>query len=191
MFDTAEFGFQNGPTMSASMEGFLLLDPQLHPVYASSGAIEILVYPENPREVRSLEAHLGERVRALLLKKKSDPAAGFASEFKSGRRRYSCRVFSLTAQSGDSDDQARTAILIERSHRVFADSMQLAEKFNLTPRERETLAYLMQGLTSKEIAARMDISPNTVKAFLRLIMVKMGTTTRSGIVGRIFQAGHE
>jgi DNA-binding CsgD family transcriptional regulator len=30
----------------------------------------------------------------------------------------------------------------------------------------------------------MGISPNTVKAFLRLVMVKMGVSTRSGIVGR-------
>jgi DNA-binding CsgD family transcriptional regulator len=44
---------------------------------------------------------------------------------------------------------------------------------------------LLQGLTSKEIAQRMGISPNTVKAFLRLVMVKMGVSTRSGIVGKI------
>ncbi len=31
----------------------------------------------------------------------------------------------------------------------------------------------------------MSISPNTVKAFLRLIMFKMGVTSRSGVVGKI------
>jgi hypothetical protein len=31
----------------------------------------------------------------------------------------------------------------------------------------------------------MAISPNTVKAFLRLIMIKMGVPTRAGIVGRL------
>jgi DNA-binding CsgD family transcriptional regulator len=40
-------------------------------------------------------------------------------------------------------------------------------------------------LTSKEIATRLEISPNTVKAFVRLVMVKMGVTTRSGIVGKL------
>jgi DNA-binding CsgD family transcriptional regulator len=45
--------------------------------------------------------------------------------------------------------------------------------------------YLIQGLTSKEIAVRMNISPNTVKAFLRLVMVKMKVSTRSGIAGKI------
>ena len=31
----------------------------------------------------------------------------------------------------------------------------------------------------------MHISPNTVKAFLRLVMVKMDVSTRSGIIGKI------
>jgi len=31
----------------------------------------------------------------------------------------------------------------------------------------------------------MSISPNTVKAFLRLVMFKMGVTSRCGVVGKI------
>jgi DNA-binding CsgD family transcriptional regulator len=34
----------------------------------------------------------------------------------------------------------------------------------------------------------MQISPNTVKTFVRLIMVKMGVSTRSGLVGKILTA---
>ena len=47
----------------------------------------------------------------------------------------------------------------------------------------------MDGLRSKEIALRMQISPNTVKTFLRLVMLKMGVSTRSGIVRRVFEQG--
>ena len=61
----------------------------------------------------------------------------------------------------------------------------LSERFGLTPRERETVKLLLQGLTSKEIAAQMGISSNTVKAFVRLVMIKMGVSTRSGIAGKI------
>jgi hypothetical protein len=49
--------------------------------------------------------------------------------------------------------------------------------------------FLLQGLTSKEIANRMNISVNTVKAFLRLIMVKMNVSTRSGIAGKVARSG--
>jgi DNA-binding CsgD family transcriptional regulator len=61
----------------------------------------------------------------------------------------------------------------------------MLEQFNLTPRELETVRFLVEGLTSKEIAERMNISPNTVKAFLRIVMVKMGVSTRSGVVGKV------
>ena len=47
-----------------------------------------------------------------------------------------------------------------------------AQQFGLTRREQETVELLTLGLTSKEIASRMNISPNTVKAFFRLIFGK-------------------
>jgi len=31
----------------------------------------------------------------------------------------------------------------------------------------------------------MAVSPNTVKAFLRMVMVKMGVSTRAGIVAKV------
>ena len=62
---------------------------------------------------------------------------------------------------------------------------ELSQRFGLTAREQQTVENLLEGLTSKEIAQRMNISPNTVKAFLRLTMVKMNVSTRSGIIGRI------
>jgi len=62
---------------------------------------------------------------------------------------------------------------------------QVSRQFNLTQREREALEYLLQGLTSKAIANRMNISPNTVKAFLRMIMIKTGVSSRAAMVGKI------
>ena len=75
--------------------------------------------------------------------------------------------------------------MLERRCNEAVKLTEIADRFGLTARERETVQYLLEGLTSKEIAQRMKISPNTVKAFLRLVMVKMGVSTRSGIIGRI------
>jgi DNA-binding CsgD family transcriptional regulator len=61
----------------------------------------------------------------------------------------------------------------------------ISQLFGLTSREQQTVKFLLEGLTSKEIAERMQISPNTVKAFIRLVMVKMNVSTRSGIIGKI------
>jgi len=62
---------------------------------------------------------------------------------------------------------------------------QVGKQFNRTQREQEVLEYLLQGMKSKEIANRMNLSPNTVRAFLRLIMIKTGVSSRSAIVGKI------
>jgi DNA-binding CsgD family transcriptional regulator len=62
---------------------------------------------------------------------------------------------------------------------------QVCQQFKLTQREREVLEYLLQGMSSKVIANRMNLSPSTVKAFLRLIMIKTGASSRSAMVGKI------
>ena len=82
------------------------------------------------------------------------------------------------------DSQCSVAIILERNSRGAFSIGQVSDRFNLTIREREVLQYLLSGLTTKQIASGMVISPNTVKAFLRMIMVKMGVSTRSGIVGK-------
>jgi hypothetical protein len=44
---------------------------------------------------------------------------------------------------------------------------------------------MLSGLTSKEIADRMKISPNTVNAFLLVVIIKIGVSTGSRIVGEV------
>jgi len=65
---------------------------------------------------------------------------------------------------------------------------QVSRQFNLTQREREALQYLLQGLSSNAIANRMSISPNTVKAYMRTIMIKTGVSSRSAMVTKIILA---
>src|SRR5260370_33454564 len=78
-----------------------------------------------------------------------------------------------------------TAVLLERGPSRLVPLSQVCQQFNLTQREQEVLEYLLQGIRNKEIAKRMNLSPNTVKAFLRLIMIKTGVSSRSAIVGKI------
>jgi DNA-binding NarL/FixJ family response regulator len=62
---------------------------------------------------------------------------------------------------------------------------QVCQQFKFTQREREVLEYLLQGMSSKVIANRMNLSPSTVKGFVRLIMIKTGVSSRSAIVAKI------
>lgn len=49
----------------------------------------------------------------------------------------------------------------------------------LTPREHEVLDLVAEGLTNKEIARRLDVSPATVKAHVERIIAKLGVSDRT------------
>ena len=53
---------------------------------------------------------------------------------------------------------------------------------DLSDREREVLAWLVEGLNNREIAERLMISNSTVKNHLSNIFSKMGTTSRTQAV---------
>lgn len=54
----------------------------------------------------------------------------------------------------------------------------LYEEANLTPRERETLDLIGQGLTNQEIADRLVIEVGTVKNHVHSILSKLGVSSR-------------
>jgi DNA-binding NarL/FixJ family response regulator len=51
-------------------------------------------------------------------------------------------------------------------------------KVALTPREREIVSYLRQGLRNKQIAAEMNITEGTVKIYLFRLFHKLGVRNR-------------
>jgi DNA-binding NarL/FixJ family response regulator len=60
---------------------------------------------------------------------------------------------------------------------------------SLTGREREALALLARGLTNKEIAAALTITPNTVKRHLKSLFAKLGVNTRAAASAIATRAG--
>lgn len=77
-------------------------------------------------------------------------------------------------------DESELVELLRRAHKSFADSQRhqssalLAE---LTARELETLSKLVTGLTSKQAAQQLGISPRTVDVHRASILQKMGAPT--------------
>ena len=49
----------------------------------------------------------------------------------------------------------------------------------LTPRERDVLAMISQGLSNKRIARALEISPETVKTHVKHIFSKLEVSTRT------------
>src|SRR2546426_1130677 len=165
-----------------SPAGLLVVDSGNRPVYANAEAIRVLAYPEDA-ENKSSGSYLTEKIRSVVLNGEGTTCLPSARDFVSGRRHYRCRCFVL--ESGANKTAARiVGILMERVHQASFLVSARGDQFRLTCREKETVRLLSAGLTSKEIAGRMQISANTVKAFLRQIMVKMGVSNRSGILGK-------
>jgi DNA-binding CsgD family transcriptional regulator len=163
--------------------GFVLLDSTLNPVLLNRIAAEILSYPQQPGAQKGKHAFFAERIRSTLLAPHASSGSPIVAEFRSGKRLYHCRTFRVDPQAKEYSELF-LAVLFEREAPGSSSLRQAAQKYHLTPREHQVLEFLLQGLTSKEIANRMGISANTVKAFLRLIMVKMAVSTRSGILGK-------
>ena len=52
----------------------------------------------------------------------------------------------------------------------------------LTDRQLEVLGYVAKGLSTKDIAQIMNISPDGVSAHLRIVFAKLGASTRAEAV---------
>jgi two-component system response regulator FixJ len=68
------------------------------------------------------------------------------------------------------DERLKTRALIDRRLSL------------LTVRERQVFDQLVQGLSNKEIAANLEISPRTVEIFRAKVMAKMEATNLSALV---------
>ena len=91
--------------------------------------------------------------------------------------------------------EAGTSIVIElhrndreETHRSSAlDSESLIE--HLTPREREVLELVAEGLSNRAIAERLGNSEHTVKFHVSSLLGKLGAATRAELVGIAIRRG--
>lgn len=167
--------------------GFLLLDDFLRPLYVNQEALAALAYPASPSKNNGLDSLLGDRIQSLFSGSNGSRQPEGNGFIKSGKRCYQLRFLSVRSSFTNGCKPA-VAVLFERNRKANLDFSYLSGRFRLTQREVETVDHLAQGANTREIADRMKISPNTVKAFLRSIMMKMGTDSRAGIIAKILQA---
>ena len=61
------------------------------------------------------------------------------------------------------------------------------KEIKFTNREKDCLRILAYGMTAKEIAREMDISPRTVEGYLQALRIKMGCSCKSQLVIKILK----
>jgi DNA-binding CsgD family transcriptional regulator len=168
-------------------EGMVVLTMSLELIGADEGATAILSRSnlDDPTLDDDSKLNIPEELREILGRNSEQ---GFAAKmhFRMGKEVYNCRVFLIQPQNVE-QGQPLLALSMQRDTSVPNAIEVVSSQYHLTDREQEVLRGIAIGLTSKETAERMNISPNTVKSFLRIIMIKMGAATRSGIVGKLLE----
>jgi DNA-binding CsgD family transcriptional regulator len=64
-----------------------------------------------------------------------------------------------------------------------------ASQRRVTARQHEVLELIADGLTDKEIAARLGIRYRTVRSHVDALEAIFGVTTRAGLIGRWLRVG--
>ena len=164
--------------------GLVLLDLSLELVALDQGAFAILNYPHRLGHKRDAASSIPTTILDVLRSRKPTDLSTLRAYFRMGICEYTCRAY-LVEPSDPSLAEPLVALHLEKVSSATDAVHEIGAKYHLTEREQEALRGISMGLTSKEVAERMNISPNTVKAFLRLIMIKMGVSTRGGIVANI------
>jgi two-component system, NarL family, nitrate/nitrite response regulator NarL len=80
---------------------------------------------------------------------------------------------------------ARVRRLLSRANRVAA----ARPASGLTPREREVLALLAEGMSQREISGRLVISPKTVGGHIQSILRKLGVHSQTQAVAYAYRRG--
>jgi len=166
------------PTPLIPDAGLILLDYSLKPLAFDRGAAAIMNHPTQP----GIPEEVLKTLRGL------NPAEWSSAKtvFRRGKNEYVCQTYLLESQAWPLE-QFVVVLHFEKRSSIDNAIHKAVLKYNLTERERQALEGISMGLSNKQLSERMNISPNTVRAFLRLVMVKMSVTSRSAIVAKLLQ----
>src|SRR5215469_16690929 len=122
----------------AATSGLILLGDELNPIAYNNSALQILAYPTDPSKINQPLLFVKEKVKFRLIQPNGSTSAHFVHDLLSGNRKYNCRVFPFELDAGK-PGAVRAAILLERQSHGGGSLTGLFQKFNLTPREAETV----------------------------------------------------
>jgi DNA-binding NarL/FixJ family response regulator len=94
-------------------------------------------------------------------------------------------------KTGSVDELARSLRSIHRGEAAFDPRHPPREpgRGALSPREREALGLVAEGLTNQQIAERLEVGPETVKTLLARTFAKLGVRRRAEAVAVAHEQG--
>jgi len=117
-----------------------------------------------------------------------EAADGIAVTETNRVRGRSGRWYVVQANLAEPDASGRSStVVVLRPLAPREMAPMLSSLYGLSPREREIVAAVVRGDTTKEIAARLAISPATVKEHLDRACAKTGARGRRALIARLFR----
>jgi len=108
---------------------------------------------------------------------------GIIDMLKSYRRQYSVKGIILSGHHLAGEKQAKQYLFIlERFSLENASLLTTFRSLNLNKREMDIVKLLLKDRSNKEIADILGLSLNTVKGYMKILMRKLGVSSRAGIV---------
>jgi DNA-binding NarL/FixJ family response regulator len=74
---------------------------------------------------------------------------------------------------------------------VDRPSPEVIRAVRMTPREREVIDLIAEGLSNKEIASRLNLTTHTVKSHVHNILEKLALHSRLELAARVHQEGRQ
>jgi DNA-binding CsgD family transcriptional regulator len=170
----------NGP-------GMLIVDDDLEILTMTSNAERWLA------ELSHGDPGLPEAVRSVVgyvkgLHDRDAPEQGIPrARVRGASGRWLTIYASRTRESGSA--AANIAVIIEEA-KPSEIAPLIVRAYGLSPREARVTRMVLQGLSTKEIAAEIHLSPYTVQDHLKVIFEKVGVRSRRELVARIFDQYH-
>lgn len=164
-------------------DGLLLMDPSFRTIAIEQGVESMLLGDRGSFGIKPTLLIPLEFQEAIRNARPSE-LPGMKMTLCLGKSEYKCRVFLLHCQDGVLPRHF-FALHLTRSVDKFDRIARFSSAYHLTSREEQALRGIAEGLSSKELAEKMGINANTVKSFLRLIMIKLGVRRRGEVLAKL------
>jgi DNA-binding CsgD family transcriptional regulator len=117
---------------------------------------------------------------------------GVPEPFMLRSRGRSGRWYVIQASLAETDAAGRgSVVVVVRPMLPRELAPMLTALYGLSPREREIIAAVVRGETTKDIARRLAISPHTVKHHLDRACAKTGARGRRELIARLFRDAYQ